>query len=546
MEYLRFLKEQSSALGVRFIAIAVLAGITNGILVGVIISSGGTAHESSEQFRKFILFLLSLLLFILTRKHILDRTSEMVEGVIRKVRVQISETLQRTELPAFESIGKARIMQSLSQDAQSMSEGAYSITSGFASAILVTCAFLYIAMLSLSACLMIAGLLVAGVFVYLRNYNTARQTLDASWQAENQFFDLLSDQLDGFNELKINHEKATDLLENDLKATALRSEELKLKITRQFNGNMIFGQSYFYIVMAFTIFVLPNLSTDADLPVSQILAVILFITGPLGDVIAAAPILAKANFATKKIQSLQTELRALSDELPEADELAQSFESLRCEGLVYRYPRVEGQREFQVGPLDLEIRRGEILFLVGGNGTGKSTFLKLLCGLLPQTEGTILLNGRPITRSRLSRYRSYFSIILQDFRLFRRLLGVKKIDHGRVDELLALLQMTKVASIDANGRFSSTKLSTGQKKRLALLVVELDEREIYLFDEWAADQDPEFRKYFYESYLQNLRVRGKTIIAATHDDHYFHLADRILKMEDGKLASVTNRGADQQ
>jgi putative ATP-binding cassette transporter len=540
MEYLRFLRRQSNALGPRFVVIAILAGVSNGILVGVIISGASNAAEgSSENLRSFVLFAASFLLFTFTRKHILDGTAQVVERVIRDVRVRIVEMVPRTELPAFEKISRTRISQALSQDVQAMSEAAYSVTSAFASAILVVCAFAYIAILSVTACLIILSLLAVGAFIYWRNYAASRNILDASWQAENSFFDNLSDQLAGFNELKLNPAKAQDLVDNDVKAMALRSEQYKLAISRSFNWNMIFGQAFFYAVMAACIFVMPRVLDDNP-PILQILSVILFINGPIAEVIAAAPFLAKANFAIQKIQSLEAELRVVADERAEAAIPHGEFRSLRCEGLTFHYPRTEGQREFMVGPLDLDIRRGEITFLIGGNGTGKSTFLKLLCGLLPPDAGTVTLNDHVITPSRLTYYRSHFAIILQDFRLFRRLLGLSAIDHGRVDDLLAMLHLTDITAVNAAGQFSSTKLSTGQKKRLALLVVEMDDREILVFDEWAADQDPEFRKYFYESYLGQLRARGKTVIAATHDDHYFHVADRVIKLDNGRIASVVS------
>lgn len=576
MEYLRFLKEQSSALGPRFLVIALLAGVSNGILVGVIISgasdaavvmndaegedagdfrdgqlvpsavgtsgvgNAGPGDGQSSELRTFIMFIASFLLFTLTRRYILDRTTKIVESVILKIRIRIVELIPRTELPAFERIGKTRIQQALSQDVLAVSEAAFSVTSAFASLILVVCAFAYIAMLSKTACLVILGSLALGALVYHRNFAASRDLLESSWQTENSFFDHLSDELEGFNELKVNPAKAHDLLENDVKAMARRSEEYKLRISQSFNRNMVFGQAFFYLVMAMCIFVLPRMVEGDDMPVLQILSVILFINGPVAECIAAAPFLAKANFAIKNIQQLEKELETVATYLDDESALpAEDFQLLRCDKLTYRYPRV-GQREFVVGPLDLEIRRGEIIFLIGGNGTGKSTFLKLLCGLLPPADGDLVINDRIITPPRFSYYRSHFAIILQDFRLFRRLIGVDEIDRVRVDDLLAMLRLTKITGVDPDGRFASTKLSTGQRKRLALLVVEMDNREIYVFDEWAADQDPEFRKYFYEIYLEDLRARGKTIIAATHDDHYFHIADRVIKMADGKISSVVS------
>ncbi|HEY0194794.1 MAG TPA: cyclic peptide export ABC transporter [Kofleriaceae bacterium] len=541
MEYLRFLKRQSNAVGVGFIAIAILSGVSTGLLVGVIIS-GASASDASSPLRTYGLFAASFLLFTVARKHVLDGTARTVEQVIRKVRIRIVEMIPHTELPAFESIGRTRISHALSQDVRAMSEAAYSVTSAFASAVLVVCAFIYIAMLSVAACVSILCLLVIGAAIYMRNYAASRPLLDASWQAETSFFDHLSDQLSGFNELKLNAAKAQDLLENDVVAMAMRSEHYKLAISRSFNWNMIFGQAFLYVVMAICIFVLPRVF-GGGIPLLQLLSVVLFINGPIAEVIAAAPFLARANFAIKKITALETELRAVVEDQPGAAVAAVPFRALHCDGITYRYPKVEGQREFAVGPLDLEIRRGEITFVIGGNGTGKSTFLKLLCGLLQPDGGRVTLNDQPVTPARLAQYRASFSIILQDFRLFRRLLGQPTIPRQRIDELLTTLQLTGITDIDAEGRFTSTKLSTGQKKRLALLVAELDDREVFVFDEWAADQDPEFRKFFYESYLSRLRDRGKTVIAATHDDHYFHLADRIIKLDNGRIASAERVGS---
>ena len=85
----------------------------------------------------------------------------------------------------------------------------------------------------------------------------------------------------------------------------------------------------------------------------------------------------------------------------------------------------------------------------------------------------------------------------------------------------------------ADGRFSTLDLSTGQRKRLAMVAALLDDKPIYIFDEWAADQDPGFRRYFYEGLLGELKARGKTVLAVTHDDRYFGVADRVVKRGEG-------------
>jgi putative ATP-binding cassette transporter len=209
------------------------------------------------------------------------------------------------------------------------------------------------------------------------------------------------------------------------------------------------------------------------------------------------------------------------------------FESLSCEALTFQYSN-GGRHTFKVHPADFELKAGQIIFIVGGNGSGKSTFLKLITGLYKADSGTIRLNGEEIHEGNISMLREIFSPIFTDFHLFKRVLGTHKPDDTRVTELLTRMELADKTSI-VDGRVSNMNLSTGQRKRLALVLSTLDDRPIHLFDEWAADQDPVFRKFFYEVLLAQMVKEGKTILAVTHDDHYFHVADKVYAMEYGKL-----------
>lgn len=215
------------------------------------------------------------------------------------------------------------------------------------------------------------------------------------------------------------------------------------------------------------------------------------------------------------------------------DEEPVAFESLELRQVSFQYPK-NGTRPFTIQPFDLSLNKGEIVFLIGGNGSGKSTVLKLLTALYPPASGSLFLNGREVQEDGFGRYRDLFATIFTDFFLFRRLLGATGMERDRVMRLMEEFELKGKTDI-VDGCITNTRLSTGQRKRLALIVAMLEDKPVYVFDEWAADQDPVFRKYFYHVILPELRNRGKTVLAVTHDDHFFHIADRVFQMEYGTL-----------
>jgi putative pyoverdin transport system ATP-binding/permease protein len=185
--------------------------------------------------------------------------------------------------------------------------------------------------------------------------------------------------------------------------------------------------------------------------------------------------------------------------------------------------------------LDINLKAGELVLVAGGNGSGKTTLAKIITGLYRAESGELLLDGQPITDGNREFYRQHFSAVFYDFHLFESLLGLEKPDldaHAR--ERLERLQLNGKVTIE-NGVFSTTQLSQGQRKRLALLTATLEDRPIYVFDEWAADQDPEFKDYFYRELLPDLKAQGKLVLIICHDDHYFDVADRMIKLEAGKI-----------
>jgi putative ATP-binding cassette transporter len=201
---------------------------------------------------------------------------------------------------------------------------------------------------------------------------------------------------------------------------------------------------------------------------------------------------------------------------------------------MFGYTDSSDRQLFSVGPINETVYQGELLFVTGGNGSGKSTFLKLLTGLYTPRSGIVEIDEIILDRDSIAAYREHFSIVFTDFHLFERLYGLEGIDTVKVNRLIREMELDKKTSF-LNGSFTNVMLSTGQRKRLALIAALMDDKPICVFDEVAADQDPTFRKYFYEIFLEQLKKQGKTIVVVSHDDSYFHVADRIIKMDYGKV-----------
>jgi putative ATP-binding cassette transporter len=249
------------------------------------------------------------------------------------------------------------------------------------------------------------------------------------------------------------------------------------------------------------------------------------------------PNLTRASVALRKIDQLGVELISAGSEEALSEGLAgdKKWDLVELKGVTHAYYSEGEVDSFILGPVDLTICPGQLIFIIGGNGSGKTTLAKLIVGLYSPESGEVRLNGSAVAKDRVEDYREHFSMVFSDFHLFDALLGIGDSDiNDRALQYLIKLRLENKVTVN-DGRLSTTSLSQGQRKRLALLTAYLEDRPIYIFDEWAADQDPSFKNVFYRDLLPELKARGKTILVITHDDHYYNLADRIIKLEYGKI-----------
>ena len=529
-----FLRREAGFSATRLIFFAGISGLSNALLLVIINSAAERVSDRQQNTQFLFLFAVAITLYILAQKYVLRVSTVEIEKMINRLRVRVADKIRKADLQPLESLGRSAIYASVNKETLTISQAAAPLIIAGQSAIMIFFTVLYIHFLSKPAFFLALIIIGLGVSIHFKRIGQVMKDMHQSTAKENDFFDLLTDLLEGFKEVKINSARSQDLFQH-LREAAGSVAELKTKTSMQFANHYLFSQTSFYLLIAAMVFILPRLSETYWEQVTEITAAILFIVGPLSSVVSAIPVLSGANVAVENIEQLEAavaQLRRREDD--EEEKAVPHFDEIRLDKVLFQYADQKGRPLFTVGPVNLSIKRGDVVFIVGGNGSGKSTFLKLATALYYPLLGAIHINGTDVETLGYGSYRSLFSAIFSDYHLFDRLYGLTQVEGARVDELLKLMRLeTKTRYKD--GRFENQDLSTGQKKRLALIVSLLEDKPIYVFDEWAADQDPEFRQFFYETLLADLKKQGKTVVAATHDDRYFHVADKVYKMEDGQI-----------
>lgn len=544
-KFIAFIRAESPEFRGVLVVISVLSGIVNGFAVSLAINAAKKLEPGKLQIREFLLFAIALAAFWVSKEYVLNRTTGIVEGIIRDIRMRIMRSIRTTSLSVFEKMNRGRIYSVLATDALTLSLSSGAIINATSSACMLAFVVLNIGLLSIYALAITVVFITSAVYLYILKSRTVNTELAAASRLENEFFENLNGLLYGYKELKLSRAKNNDFFNADLWNVITSTASLRTKTGRTMNQSVLIGQTFLLFTVAGILFLLPNLKPDDVAIVVPVVAIVLFAAGPIGDIVVAIPALSRAGTAIDNIYTLERDLKQNQNDIEIFAEnqplIEEPFDSIECRGLSFSYPQTPGNGHdaFQIQPFDFRVKAGEIVFIVGGNGSGKSTFLKLLTALYEPATGSIAWNGRPVTADRLASYRNLFTPIFTDFHIFKRILGVPDLDEHKVRELIARMELVGKTDVK-DKRLTQTDLSTGQKKRLALILAKLDDRPIYIFDEWAADQDPTFRRFFYTQLLPEIKSEGHTVIAVTHDDSYFACADRVLKMEYGRFLEGEN------
>jgi cyclic peptide transporter len=513
---------------------SVLSGLSNMLLIILVT----TALEGGIEL-KFLIFYyaLTILVYLAGRKYVQTQLIKFTRDLIYDLRIKLLDKIFSTSYQKFEKMDRGRIYTALNDDVGTIGESANMFVMLTTNLFTAAGAFVYLASMAFWATvltLLLVGAIATLYFVVSRSTNVyfeqARDTRDV-------FMRLLNGMIDGFKELSLHRNKKLAYKAD----VAHAANEYRVKISTasiRFVNAFLVGESMLLVLLGAVVFAIPVLFPGIRFhTVMGFVIVLLYLIGPINGILSSVPAVMRIRIAWNRIQRFLREIPATLDLNEAPRPVAAAVESIRAAGVRYQYKHKQDQDAFTVGPIDLEVRAGEILFLVGGNGSGKTTLAKLLTGLYEPDAGAILINDKAVGPAQLS---EHFSVVFSPAHLFEKLYNVDTTAKAEaIEKYLGVLDLGEKVQITGN-RYNTIQLSGGQVKRLALLQCYLEDSPVYLFDEWAADQDPAYRHFFYRTLLPEMRKAGKIVIAITHDDHYFDVADKLLKMKHGKLEAYTN------
>jgi putative pyoverdin transport system ATP-binding/permease protein len=546
MSFLQLVRREMHGSMPKLLFMSGIGGISNASILAAI--NAGVQDAGSGQkpgLWAASLFIVALFLFMRSQQYVTITATAEIEAIIHKLRLRIMDMIRRSELLEMEKIGRARIVAAVTSDTAVLTQASNMLCFTVQGAVLIFFVGLYVAYLSLTAFLLTVVIVsgAATIFHYKNRRLSEQKGESAAW--ERRLFDRLTDFLDGFKEVRLNAARSDDLFADALEVSKTAAN-IKIRTQAETFKMIVTSQISMYVLLGAVVFIAPNLSNSlGGASIAKTTTALLFVVGACFGLVQSIPILLNANAAANRIDRLEQALAAtLIPRQRPAIGAPQRFERLEMHNIVFRYTDRFSDTVFKIGPIDFNLQAGELVFITGGNGSGKSTFLRVLSGLYPPDSGEILLDGHPVTNANRDEYRELVSGIFFDYHLFKRLYGIPDAEAGDVNRLLAQFRLADKTAL-TDGEFRTLDLSGGQRRRLALIVSLLEKRPIMLLDEWTAEQDPEFRRKFYDELLPEMLRAGATIVVITHDDRYLdelRLPARRIRMDEGRIVEQRSVG----
>lgn len=552
-------------------ALIVLSLLTGGANAVVIFLITGSIYVRQNVEYMVFYYLLVVVLYITGRKVVQTELVKITQEIVFDLRMRLIGKIFYTSFQRFERVEEGRVLATLNNDTGQIGNSANLVVGLVSSIVTVMGVFIYLATIAFWATAVTILVIVAIATVYYFVGEKAQLYMEEARDQQNIYLDLLDGMVDGFKELSIHIKKKLNY-KNDLEESCDTFRNKTILGNVKLINAFLVGESLLVLVLGAVGFGVPRVFPGiGNMVLMSFIIALLYLIGPINQLLNSIPGIIMIKISWSRVKQFIEEIPANMDPEDEDKPLVvdkSEVKSLEASKLFFEYKPAETEEEeeaavlasgdadaaeedtaeivpaesietekmFSVGPLDLKAEKGEIIFVVGGNGSGKTTLAKLLTGLYTADDGTVTINGKSIPNYQLG---EYFSVVFGGFHLFKKLYEMDMDDReDEIEKFIKLLEMDGKVEIVDNS-FSTIDLSGGQRKRLALLQCYLEDSPVYLFDEVAADQDPQFRKFFYRTLLSDMKDAGKIVIAITHDDHYFDVADKVIKMDMGQIDYVS-------
>ncbi|GBD49887.1 cyclic peptide export ABC transporter [Methylopila sp. Yamaguchi] len=534
MPLIATLLRASPALFAAAFAAALVCGLGGAALVMLINAALNTPPE--RLVATLIPFVLVAVLVMTAQAGSRALFAHLGQRCLGRIRREIAEAILRAPYQRLERVGQARMRSAFSDDAVNIANFGVGFPVVVTNLVVVLGALGYLAWLSLGVFAVALVLIALGSFGYHLSHRKVVEHLRRAGFSQDRLYGDFDALLGGAKELKLNETKARRFLDRDLAGAigAVGTDRARgLSLLALSDG---WGRFLFMFLIGVALFARLWLPGESAGIVTGYVIAFLYLMGPLEGVLAHLPYVNLARVAIGRVQGVLSDLAA--EPVDPSVRIPETPRSITLEGVTHGYFREREEDVFTLGPIDLTLVPGEATFVVGGNGSGKTTLAKLVTGLYAPEGGRIRVDGAAVGDAGRQAYRQLFSAIYADFQLFETLLEAPsgRLD-ARANEWLAKLHLDRKVTV-SDGAFSTRDLSQGQRKRLALVAACVEDRPVMVFDEWAADQDPAFKDVFYRELLPELKARGKTLVVITHDDRYFDLADRLVKLEGGRIVET--------
>ncbi|OMQ08260.1 cyclic peptide export ABC transporter [[Flexibacter] sp. ATCC 35103] len=446
---------------------------------------------------------------------------------------RIFDKVLKAPLLTFEKLGMQRFYTAI-EDLRVFSNFPEVLTHSINSILTLLLCMAYLFTLSVTSALVVVVLIILIAVIYFFVMNTMSEKVARLRKHNEDYFKYVNDVVKGFKGFKLSAERRFNLMNKHLSPNRESAKQLDFNVNFVFLSINLISQYGLYLVIGSILFLLPILGILNRESVTSYVVILLFISGPINNLINLQNIYTRLMVANRRIKKFLSDFDSIGATDKEVSLAGNEFQSLSFNDIHFDYGSNEGSKNFGIGPINLSIAQGETIFIIGGNGSGKSTFINILTGLYTPSSGKLLLNDKNnVTQSDV--VKNLIAAVFTDNHIFSHNYDNYGLEGNRdYKELLEIMELDNVV-IDDKEESARRAFSKGQGKRMSLILSLLENKPLLVLDEWAADQDPHFRKYFYENLLPRLKEEGKTIIAVTHDDAYFKYADRIIKFDYGQI-----------